>query len=157
MPHRRGFSTQLVRTVDEFFFLPCKEAPPPFFDKPNTHNLGKSLHEAIILFPLLLTIYIYKLFMLRTFLCQKRLYSTPSYFVSRTSSKGLPVYSEYKNGRTNLSTIVRRIKGDANALVNDLKKDFPEAVAEVNPITQNVIIKGHHVNEIKEWLMIKGF
>ncbi|ORE11874.1 hypothetical protein BCV72DRAFT_283679 [Rhizopus microsporus var. microsporus] len=95
--------------------------------------------------------------MLRAFLYQKRLYSTPSYFVSRTSSKGLPVYSEYKNGRTNLSTIVRRIKGDSNALVNDLKKDFPEAVAEVNPTTQNVIIKGHHVNEIKEWLMMKGF
>ncbi|EIE83391.1 hypothetical protein G6F46_005060 [Rhizopus delemar] len=94
--------------------------------------------------------------MLRT-LIQKRLYSTPTYHVSRTTSQGLPVYSEYKNGRTNLLTVVRRIKGDANALLNDLKTDFPEAVAHVNPTTQQVIIKGHHVNELKEWLITKGF
>ncbi|KAI9245971.1 ribosomal protein L49/IMG2 [Sporodiniella umbellata] len=92
--------------------------------------------------------------MLRT-LCQKRFYTT--YQISRTSNKGLPVYSEYKNGRTNLSTIVRRIKGDPNALVNDLKADFPEVVAHVNSNTQNVVIKGHCVNDIKYWLVLKGF
>ncbi|GAA5817423.1 hypothetical protein MFLAVUS_010969 [Mucor flavus] len=99
--------------------------------------------------------------MLRTFVqkaCQnQRFYSTPAYTIQRTTNKGLPVYSEYKNGNTRLLTIVRRIEGDSNALMNDLKADFPEAVLSVNSKTQHVVIKGHHVNEIKEWLITKGF
>lgn len=91
--------------------------------------------------------------------CQinKRFYSTPAYFVARTTNKGLPVYSEYKNGGTRLLTIVRRIEGDSNALIKDLNTDFPEAVVSLNQKTQHVVIKGHHVNEIKEWLISKGF
>ncbi|KAI8641260.1 mitochondrial large subunit ribosomal protein-domain-containing protein [Parasitella parasitica] len=87
----------------------------------------------------------------------KRFYSTPAYFVSRTINKGLPVYSEYKNGGTRLLTVVRRIEGDANALIKDINADFPEAVVSLNTKTQHVVIKGHHVNEVKEWLINKGF
>jgi translation initiation factor 1 (eIF-1/SUI1) len=91
--------------------------------------------------------------------CQnsKRFYSTPAYFVARTTNKGLPVYSEYKNGGTRLLTVVRRIEGDSNALIKDINTDFPEAIVRLNPKTQHVVIKGHHVNEIKEWLISKGF
>jgi translation initiation factor 1 (eIF-1/SUI1) len=91
--------------------------------------------------------------------CQinKRFYSTPAYVVSRTVNKGLPVYSDYKNGGTRLLTIVRRVEGDASALMKDLNADFPEAVISINAKTQHVVIKGHHVNEIKEWLISKGF
>lgn len=91
--------------------------------------------------------------------CQssKRFYSTPAYTIKRTTNKGLPVYSEYKNGGTRLLTIVRRIEGDSNALIKDINADFPEAVVSLNPKTQHVTIKGHHVNEIKEWLITKGF
>lgn len=91
--------------------------------------------------------------------CQnsKRFYSTPAYTVMRTTNKGLPVYSEYKNGGTRLLTIIRRIQGDSNALVKDLVADFPAAEVNINPKTQHVIIKGHHVNELKEWLILKGF
>ncbi|KAI8081925.1 mitochondrial large subunit ribosomal protein-domain-containing protein [Gilbertella persicaria] len=87
----------------------------------------------------------------------KRFYSTPAYSVSRTTNKGLPVYSEYKNGGTRLLTIIRKIQGDSNALAKDITTDFPEAVVQVNATTQHVVIKGHHVNEIKEWLINKGF
>ncbi|CAO3608826.1 unnamed protein product [Mucor fragilis] len=87
----------------------------------------------------------------------KRFYSTPAYSVARTTNKGLPVYSEYKNGGTRLLTVVRRIEGDAQALIKDINTDFPEAVVSLNAKTQHVVIKGHHVNEIKEWLISKGF
>ncbi|KAI8390249.1 mitochondrial large subunit ribosomal protein-domain-containing protein [Blakeslea trispora] len=92
-----------------------------------------------------------------TFQSTKRFYSTPAYTIARTTNKGLPVYSEYKNGNTRLLTIIRRIQGDSNALAKDLVNDFPEAVVQVKPTTQHVVIKGHHVNEIKEWLISKGF
>jgi hypothetical protein len=36
----------------------------------------------------------------------------PKYYVSRTKSDQLPVYSEYRNGRTRVLTILRRITGD---------------------------------------------
>ncbi|CEP10501.1 hypothetical protein [Parasitella parasitica] len=98
-----------------------------------------------------------RLFTISAIQTSKRFYSTPTYFVSRTTNKGLPVYSEYKNGGTRLLTIVRRIKGDANALIKDINADFPEAVVSLNAKTQQVVIKGHHVNEIKEWLINKGF
>ncbi|KAI8876027.1 hypothetical protein K501DRAFT_262856 [Backusella circina FSU 941] len=87
----------------------------------------------------------------------KRFYSTPAYSVSRTTNKGLPVYSDFKNGRTRFLTIIRKVQGDSSALLKDISADFPEAVAHVNPKTQHVVIKGHHVNEVKEWLIAKGF
>lgn len=87
----------------------------------------------------------------------KRFYSTPAYAVSRTVNKGLPVYSDYKNGQTRVLTVVRRVQGDANALMKDLNADFPEAAININAKTQHVVIKGHFVNEVKEWLISKGF
>ncbi|KAI9480882.1 MAG: mitochondrial large subunit ribosomal protein-domain-containing protein [Benjaminiella poitrasii] len=87
----------------------------------------------------------------------KRFYSVPAYSVARTVNKGLPVYSDYKNGGTRLLTVIRKVQGDSTALMKDISTDFPEAVVRINPRTQHVIIKGHHVNEVKEWLIHKGF
>ena len=103
--------------------------------------------------------------MLRTLIQQhvaRRSYttSTQSYFISRTANKGLPVYTEFKNGGTKHLTIIRRIEGDAEALKNDVLALFPEApkdFARVNAINNQVILKGIHMNEIKEWLISKGF
>ena len=91
--------------------------------------------------------------------CQnsKRYYSTPAYTIVRTSNKGLPVYSDTKNGGTRILTVIRRIEGDSNALIKDINADFPEAVVTLNQRTQHVVVKGHHVNELKEWLILKGF
>ncbi|KAI8974938.1 ribosomal protein L49/IMG2 [Pilobolus umbonatus] len=87
----------------------------------------------------------------------KRLYSTPAYHIERTANRGLPVYSDYKNGGTRVLTIVRRIKGDSKALLDDIKVDLPELEGSINPATQHVVIKGQCVNDIKEWLILKGF
>ncbi|KAI7862219.1 mitochondrial large subunit ribosomal protein-domain-containing protein [Spinellus fusiger] len=42
------------------------------------------------------------------------------YFISRTSNKELPVYTEIRNGGTRQLTIIRRIEGDAEALKNEI-------------------------------------
>ena len=105
--------------------------------------------------------------MFRTLIQQhiaKRSYTTQQqqlpYFISRTSNKGLPVYTEFKNGGTQHLTIIRRIEGDAEALKNEVLELFPEApknFARVNPVNNQVILKGIHMNEIKQWLVEKGF
>lgn len=107
--------------------------------------------------------------MLRSLIQQtihKRTYNTarsekPLYFVSRTTTNGLPVYHDYKNGRTRELTVIRRIKGDAEALKKDLlTNQFPDAPADfatVVPRTNQVILKGLHSRQVKEWLIEKGF
>lgn len=97
----------------------------------------------------------------------QRLYSTaatkttPAYFVNRTKNDGLPVYTEFKNGRTNESTVIRRIDGDANALLKDLQAtlftDAPKDFALVKERSNSIHIKGIYMNEIKEWLIMKGY
>lgn len=97
----------------------------------------------------------------------QRLYSTaaskaaPAYFVNRTQNNGLPVYTEFKNGRTNESTVIRRIDGNADALLKDLQatlfKDAPENFAVIRPRSNTIHIKGIYMNEVKEWLISKGY
>ncbi|KAG0168292.1 hypothetical protein DFQ28_009253 [Apophysomyces sp. BC1034] len=84
----------------------------------------------------------------------------PAYTIRRTANKGLPVYTDIKNGGTERVTIIRRINGDANILKDELFTLFPEAPAthiRVNGRNNQVIIKGIFVNEIKEWLIQKGY
>ncbi|KAI8140347.1 mitochondrial ribosomal protein subunit Img2 [Fennellomyces sp. T-0311] len=104
--------------------------------------------------------------MLRTLIQQhvvRRSYTTSTaqpYFISRTANNGLPVYTDFKNGGTQQLTIIRRIEGDAEALKNEILTLFPDApknFARVNPVNNQVILKGIHMNEIKEWLISKGF
>lgn len=95
----------------------------------------------------------------------KRLYSTevssPSYIITRTDASGsLPVYLDIKNGGTRSLTIIRRVQGDAEALrqeVASLFPDTPKNFVTVNPINNQVVIKGSYVNDIKQWLAQKGF
>lgn len=87
----------------------------------------------------------------------RRLYTAPAYSVARTINKGIPVYATNKLGGTRLETVIRKVQGDSNALMKDLLTDFPDAQVKVNSRTQNVVMKGHHVNELKEWLIRKGF
>ncbi|KAG2174566.1 hypothetical protein INT44_006829 [Umbelopsis vinacea] len=95
----------------------------------------------------------------------KRLYSTeassPNYIITRTDASGaLPVYLDIKNGGTRSLTIIRRVQGDAEALrqeVAALFPDTPKNFVTVNPINNQVVIKGSYVNDIKQWLAQKGF
>ncbi|GAB5585220.1 54S ribosomal protein img2 [Umbelopsis nana] len=94
----------------------------------------------------------------------KRLYSTeasgPRYIITRTDASGsLPVYLDVKNGGTRSLTIIRRVQGDAEALRQEVAALFPDTsknFVTVNPINNQVIIKGAYVNDIKQWLAQKG-
>jgi large subunit ribosomal protein L49 len=85
--------------------------------------------------------------------------SSQPFFVERTAfGKGLPVYSDIKNGRTRHLTVVRRIYGDINALTTQLKNEFPEInKISVKPNQQKILIKGDWASEIKIFLTNLGF
>merc|ERR1712028_277150 len=75
--------------------------------------------------------------------------------VTRTASKQLPVYSDIKNGRTKFVTVVRRIRGDVEAMEAELAK-----VCNGAPIHRrngSLEIKGDHRVEVRKWLAELGF
>lgn len=76
----------------------------------------------------------------------------------------LPVYEEAEIRGPRYITYVRKIQGDPWAFRNDLKayieeiKTTEKAVrTKVNELTQTVGVKGRYVEEIKEFLLKKGF
>jgi large subunit ribosomal protein L49 len=97
--------------------------------------------------------------------------------VKRTvKGKQIPVYSEYKNGRTRHLTILRRYDGDIKVwcihylnemyepspflfLLQQLKTEMSK-VCGGNPVEEfpgRLEVKGHHVPAVKSWLMNLGF
>lgn len=80
------------------------------------------------------------------------------YFVERTETgKCLPVYTDYRHAGNQQRTIIRRIYGNVDSLVNDLKGAMPEGRIEGRPDIGQVIIKGNYSTEVKQWLANKGF
>ncbi|KAF9164797.1 54S ribosomal protein L49, mitochondrial [Actinomortierella ambigua] len=79
-----------------------------------------------------------------------------AYFVSRTKNGQLPVYSEFSN-TTKAETIIRRIQGDASALRADILRTYPGAEIKVNERSNQVILKGLVMEDVRQWLTAKGF
>ena len=79
------------------------------------------------------------------------------YLVERTKvGKHLPVYSIYRNDGTKVTTRVRKVRGDVEALADELKRVCgTEDVWTRN--SQDVYIKGKRVREIKLALTEMGF
>ena len=76
--------------------------------------------------------------------------------VSRTTKGNqIPVYTDFKNGRTRELTIVRRIEGDAAVLAKELYRVTGGAAMEVRP--GRVEVAGGRAKEIKSWLAGLGF
>jgi hypothetical protein len=48
---------------------------------------------------------------------KSQLQQNPRYQVKRTTNGFLPVYTEYKNGRGQISTVIRRVDGDINVIL----------------------------------------
>ncbi|KAF9439192.1 hypothetical protein BGZ76_009364 [Entomortierella beljakovae] len=65
-----------------------------------------------------------------------------AYFVERTKSGQLPVYSEYKNAGSRHLTIIRKIQGNAGALRKDILSTYPGAEVRLNDRNNQVILKG---------------
>jgi len=72
-----------------------------------------------------------------------------------TKGNQIPVYTDFKNGRTRELTVVRRIEGDAAALAKELYRVTGGAAVEVRP--GRVEVAGGRAKEIKSWLAGLGF
>ncbi|KAL0936909.1 mitochondrial 54S ribosomal protein mL49 [Colletotrichum truncatum] len=79
---------------------------------------------------------------------------TRSYTVGLTNSNSYPVYKHDKAAGSSKFTIVKKIEGNNKALVQDLVQELgvPKENVKINPVTKHIEIKGHHVEQIKEWL-----
>ncbi|KAI3645262.1 hypothetical protein MP228_011426 [Amoeboaphelidium protococcarum] len=77
--------------------------------------------------------------------------------IKRTINGHLPVYTEYKNGRNRVQTVVRRVEGDVSALREMLLKVMPHDHVDINPNTNHVIVKGNVSKTIRMWATAAGF
>ncbi|KAF1946682.1 hypothetical protein EJ02DRAFT_366846 [Clathrospora elynae] len=82
----------------------------------------------------------------------------PKYHVSRSATKNLPIYTDYKRGGNLHQTIVRKITGDLSALRDELRVFLNKKNEDVkiNALTQHVVVKGHHTAQIADFLKARG-
>ncbi|KAI1315203.1 hypothetical protein EDD11_001141 [Mortierella claussenii] len=80
-----------------------------------------------------------------------------TYFVERTKAGQLPVYAEFKNAGSRSLTVIRKIQGNATALKTDLLMTYPRAEVRVNERSNQVILKGLVMDDVRQWLTAKGF
>lgn len=69
--------------------------------------------------------------------------------------KQLPVYTDYKNGRTRCLTIVRRFRGSAEELAEELSRVCDGNRVSIRP--GRVEVKGNYRGRVAEWLQRLGF
>ncbi len=67
----------------------------------------------------------------------------------------LPVYSDFKNGRTRALTVVRKVGGDVYVLREELRRLSGGAAVTVRP--GRLEVEGNKSKEIKAWLAGLGF
>ncbi|GAA5894588.1 mitochondrial 54S ribosomal protein mL49 IMG2 [Sporobolomyces salmoneus] len=80
------------------------------------------------------------------------------YFVPRSQFGELPVYSDVRNNGTRVLTVIRKVHGDVSELHKDLSQFLDRStVSYTKPQTQQIVIKGDWVREVKEWLAHRGF
>ncbi|CAG8446260.1 5652_t:CDS:2 [Ambispora gerdemannii] len=84
------------------------------------------------------------------------------YFVQRTKYNMIPVYTDIKNGRTRILTIVRRIEGNVKKLAQDIKEEFfpndtKDKLVTIRQTCNQIVIKGKRDRELKFWLHKRGF
>ena len=82
-----------------------------------------------------------------------------AYFVTRTPSNELPVYTLRKRGGNLKMTRVKKVDGRVEMLRDDLRSalGLAEAEALVNPITKHVMLKGHHGKAVEQFLRERMF
>lgn len=72
-----------------------------------------------------------------------------------TKGKQIPVYTDYKNGRTRCLTIVRRFRGDVNELAMEMSRVCDNQPVMVRPGRVEVV--GNYYGRVYEWLTRLGF
>ncbi|KAI8911864.1 hypothetical protein EDD86DRAFT_274849 [Gorgonomyces haynaldii] len=76
------------------------------------------------------------------------------YQVIRRTSGDLPVYTDYKNGRTRQLTLVRHIMGDKRQLVLDLSQFIPIERIQIKP--SQLVINGQYALAVRKYLTLQG-
>ncbi|CAM9218456.1 unnamed protein product [Phaeothamnion confervicola] len=77
--------------------------------------------------------------------------------VARTGAgNALPVYTEYKNGRTRTLTVVRKVTGDVEEFQQELGKVCRNAKVEVRQ-GGKLWVHGNHMVTVRRWLAGLGF
>jgi large subunit ribosomal protein L49 len=85
------------------------------------------------------------------------------YFVSRTESNELPVYSDFKRGGNLKLTLVRKISGEVGVLRDALRETLKLSVGldkdrvVVNERTRQVVIKGQYKDQVVRFLRERRF
>ena len=69
--------------------------------------------------------------------------------------KQVPVYTDYKNGRTLALTIVRKFRGDVEELAKEMSKVCDGRPVSIRP--GRIEVKGNYRGRVAEWLMRLGF
>ena len=70
-------------------------------------------------------------------------------------SKSLPVYTEYKGGRTKINTVLRKVSGDIKELTLEMQRVCDGNEVEVRP--GKLIVNGNYHWRLKLWLAQLGF
>lgn len=81
------------------------------------------------------------------------------YFVTRTPSNHLPIYTLRKAGGNKLVTRVKKVDGKSDVLRDELRQLLGLADKEVviNRTTGHIMIKGHHGPKIEHFLKQRAF
>ncbi|SIO73551.1 mitochondrial ribosomal protein L49 precursor, putative [Babesia microti strain RI] len=76
------------------------------------------------------------------------------FHIRRTSSDNLAVFLKYKNNKNTVFTVIRKIKGNREILLNELA-----IICGHRPISmpRSIVIKGNYKNKIKQYLKGIGF
>ncbi|SMN20648.1 similar to Saccharomyces cerevisiae YCR071C IMG2 Mitochondrial ribosomal protein of the large subunit [Maudiozyma saulgeensis] len=80
------------------------------------------------------------------------LFEKGRYFIARSKTGNLPVYSDTKGGGNKFVTEIRKIQGDVVQLRNDLQEQLPfipEKNWKVLTQSRKIIIKGDAVKQVK--------
>ncbi len=76
--------------------------------------------------------------------------------VTRNPSSGLlPIYKQYKNGRTRSVTIIKKVQGDIHQMAQKLALMVPEERIVVKPEQQAIHLNGDYLAIVRKWLASK--
>ncbi|XP_012520880.1 PREDICTED: 39S ribosomal protein L49, mitochondrial [Propithecus coquereli] len=83
------------------------------------------------------------------------------YFVRRSRMHNIPVYKDITHGNR-LMTVIRKVEGDIWALQKDVEEFLSPLlgktpITQVNEVTGTLRIKGYFDQQLKAWLLEKGF
>ncbi|XP_035668110.1 39S ribosomal protein L49, mitochondrial-like [Branchiostoma floridae] len=84
------------------------------------------------------------------------------YSVRRSRFCHIPVYQRFRKGGSRKQTVIAHIEGDIWALEKELEKFLPAIIGrnpaiQVNEVARKIVVKGLVMEEVKKWLLEKGF